>query len=141
MKGELPPNAKRKMGPVGWEGRASSCGAEVSGCRGAGLDQGWGSTQSMEKGSRSAFMGCWEPQGGLEARTQLRAWSWGSVPGLGVVPWRQLPEGVPPSCHGACKVPPYPGDPQILEVNMSLRRGTVSLPGTMVKNSTNGTQV
>lgn len=55
MKGELPPNAQRKMGPVGWEGRAPSCGAEVSGCSGTGLSQGWGSEQSLEKGSRRAI--------------------------------------------------------------------------------------
>ena len=108
---------QRKMGPVGWEGRASSCGAEVSGCSGTGLDQGWVREQSLEPSSRRECRGWWEPQRGLEAHTQLRGWSWGSVPGLGMVPWRQLPEGAPPSCHGVCKVPSSPGDPQILEVN------------------------
>lgn len=90
-------------------------------CRGEwmqwnGLGQGWGREQSQEPGSRRECRGWWKPGvggrgGGLEAHTQLRGSSWGSVPGLGVVPCRQLPEGAPLSCHGACKVPPSPEDP------------------------------
>lgn len=128
------------MGPVGWEGRASSYGAEVSGCsetvsvRAGAESRARSLAAGGSAGGDESLGGV--PGRGLEAHTQLRGSSWGSVPGLGVVPCRQLPEGAPLSCHGACKVPPFPEDPQILEVNMSLRRGPVSLPDTMVKNST-----
>lgn len=84
MKGELPPNAQRKMGPVGWEGRAPSCGAEVSGCSGTGLSQGWGSEQAWRRaaggrsGSDASLRGAWRHMlsSGVGAGAVFQAWVW-----------------------------------------------------------------
>lgn len=128
---------ERQMVSVGWEGRASGCGAEVSGHH--GTDPARAACGAEPTSSGGITLGDGSLMGGLEAQTQLRQWSWSDVPGLGVVPCRQLPERAPPSCHRAWDMPP--GDPQILEVNMNLRRGPLSLLGTMMKNTTSEIQV
>lgn len=136
---ELLVNGARKMGSTDPEGRASCCLVGVNGGIGGGTCQGCRLSRDLETSSSQEHSGWWETQVGPEGRcsVSLRSGMWSCVLGLGVIPWRSSTKKLLLKEHVRHPLRIF----WMPEVSLNLRRGRLSLPGAIVKNTANKIQV